>query len=224
MQQNIDRILGSTRGGQAGGGDRAETARLRPAGPGRVRPGGHPRGHRRQPGDGPRPLGRAGIVVDGDFGDLPPVLCAPVQINQVFFNLLLNAIQAIEATSRRERPDRVRTRSAGRGDVIVEVTDDGCGIPPEVLARIFDPFFTTKPVGAGTGLGLSIATGSWRTTGAASRWRAHPAGVPGSASPCPSRGREPETREPIPRRSNSPPPRPARRRGRSGPSSGRGRA
>ncbi|HEY4561988.1 MAG TPA: PAS domain S-box protein, partial [Thermoanaerobaculia bacterium] len=100
-------------------------------------------------------LGRTGIVVDRHFGDLPPVLCAPVQMNQLYFSLILNSIQAIEATSRGSGRIEIRTWAAG-GDVIAEVTDDGCGIPPEDLPRIFDPFFTTRPVGAGTGLGLSI--------------------------------------------------------------------
>jgi PAS domain S-box-containing protein len=100
-------------------------------------------------------LDRAGVVVDRQFGDLPPVFCAPVQMNQLFFSLILNSIQAIEATSRGSGRIEVRTRAAG-GAVIADVTDDGCGIPPEDLPRIFDPFFTTRPVGAGTGLGLSI--------------------------------------------------------------------
>ena len=103
-------------------------------------------------------LDRTGIVVDRDFGDLPPVLCAPVQMNQLFFSLILNSIQAIEATSRASGRIEIRTRVAG-GIVIVDVNDDGCGIPPEDLPRIFDPFFTTRPVGAGTGLGLSICHG-----------------------------------------------------------------
>ena len=103
-------------------------------------------------------LDRAGIVVDLDFGDLPPVLCAPVQMNQLFFSLIHNAIQAIELTSRGSGRIEFRTRTDG-GAVIVDLSDDGCGIPPEDLPRIFDPFFTTRPVGAGTGLGLSICHG-----------------------------------------------------------------
>ena len=79
-------------------------------------------------------------------------------MNQLFFSLILNAIQAIEATSRASGRIEIRTRVAG-GTVIADVTDDGCGIPPEDLPRIFDPFFTTRPVGAGTGLGLSICHG-----------------------------------------------------------------
>jgi signal transduction histidine kinase len=103
-------------------------------------------------------LSRCQIAVERDFGDLPLVSCAPAQLNQVFLNLLVNAIQAIEATAQRRGRIEIRTRAAG-GAVIVELTDDGCGIPAEILPRIFDPFFTTKPVGAGAGLGLSISHG-----------------------------------------------------------------
>jgi two-component system, NtrC family, sensor kinase len=83
---------------------------------------------------------------------LPPVLCAPQELRQVFLNLLVNAIDAVKGrghvtVSTRREPDAVS----------VEVRDDGCGIAPETLERIFDPFFTTKRVGEGTGLGLGIA-------------------------------------------------------------------
>ncbi|MGE5756722.1 MAG: ATP-binding protein, partial [Planctomycetaceae bacterium] len=103
-------------------------------------------------------LGRHHIVVEQQFGDLPLVICAPAQINQVFLNLLVNALQAIEATSKEGGRIEIRTRAAG-DEVIVEVADDGRGIPAELLPRIFDPFFTTKAVGEGTGLGLSISHG-----------------------------------------------------------------
>ena len=103
-------------------------------------------------------LGRCHIVVEQQFGDLPLVMCAPAQINQVFLNLLVNALQAIEATSKGGGRIEIRTRAAG-DEVIVEVADDGRGIPAELLPRIFDPFFTTKAVGEGTGLGLSISHG-----------------------------------------------------------------
>ena len=103
-------------------------------------------------------LGRRHIVVEQQFGDLPLVMCAPAQINQVFLNLLVNALQAIEATSKGGGRIEIRTRAAG-DEVIVEVADDGRGIPAELLPRIFDPFFTTKAVGEGTGLGLSISHG-----------------------------------------------------------------
>ena len=92
--------------------------------------------------------------VETRFGDIPPVSCSPSQINQVFLNLLTNAVQATaEGTGR----ITVTTRGDGPGRVAVEVADDGAGIAPEVLPRIFDPFFTTKAVGKGTGLGLAIS-------------------------------------------------------------------
>jgi two-component system NtrC family sensor kinase len=77
-------------------------------------------------------------------------------LNQVFLNLLMNGMQAIQATGRTAGEIRIKTRKA-EGEIIIDVADDGCGIPPEVLPRIFDPFFTTKPIGRGTGLGLSIS-------------------------------------------------------------------
>ena len=103
-------------------------------------------------------MGRHHIVVEQQFGDLPLVLCAPAQVNQVFLNLLVNALQAIEATSKGGGRIQIRTRAVG-DEVIAEVADDGCGIPADLLPRVFDPFFTTKPVGEGTGLGLSISHG-----------------------------------------------------------------
>lgn len=84
--------------------------------------------------------------------DLPPVRGYAVEINQVWMNLIDNAIDAapekghVSVTAILEGPD-----------VIVSVVDDGPGVPPEIRERIFDPFFTTKPVGEGTGLGLDIA-------------------------------------------------------------------
>ena len=93
------------------------------------------------------------VTVNKNFGEIPDITCASSQINQVFLNLVTNAVQAmpdergtLTLTSRRE----------GEG-VAVEVADDGAGIPPEVLSKIFDPFFTTKEIGKGTGLGLSIS-------------------------------------------------------------------
>jgi signal transduction histidine kinase len=91
-------------------------------------------------------------TVHRNFAPLPPVLCLPSQLNQVFMNLLVNAGQAIEAKG------NIQIDTAHDGThVWVDVRDDGCGIKPEVLGRIFEPFFTTKPVGKGTGLGLSVS-------------------------------------------------------------------
>ncbi|MHB1561246.1 MAG: GAF domain-containing protein [Isosphaeraceae bacterium] len=103
-------------------------------------------------------LNRRGIAVDELFGDVPPVSGSPAQLNQVFLNLLVNALQAIEETGRADGRIGIRTESTD-GEVVVEVADNGCGIAEKDLPHIFDPFFTTKEVGDGTGLGLSITHG-----------------------------------------------------------------
>lgn len=103
-------------------------------------------------------LNRRGIEVVQDAADLPEVVCTPASINQVFLNLMVNAMQAIETTGRSDGRIEIRTR-ARAGEVVVEIADNGCGIAPEHIARLFDPFYTTKPVGQGTGLGLSISHG-----------------------------------------------------------------
>jgi two-component system NtrC family sensor kinase len=86
-----------------------------------------------------------------ELGDVPLTRCRPQQINQVIMNLLVNAAQAIE----KQGEITVRTWHDD-SSVFLSVSDNGCGIPPEILNRIFEPFFTTKEVGKGTGLGLSI--------------------------------------------------------------------
>jgi two-component system, NtrC family, sensor kinase len=105
-------------------------------------------------------LKRRGIAVQVDYGPEPPKLvCIAPQISQVLLNLLMNAIQAIEAAP---RPEGGQIRiAAWREDAfqVIEVADNGAGIPPENLPHLFDPFFTTKPMGEGTGLGLSISHG-----------------------------------------------------------------
>jgi signal transduction histidine kinase len=83
------------------------------------------------------------------------VLGSEAKLGQVFLNLVVNAAQAIEPGNPEQNLVRIRAEQVG-DRVQVSVTDTGCGIPAEHVARIFDPFFTTKPVGAGTGLGLSI--------------------------------------------------------------------
>lgn len=109
---------------------------------------------------------RPGIQVVKDYQQLPNVECFPGQLNQVFMNILINAIDALEErdTQREiEECDRdpstitIRTYPAADGFVAVSIADNGGGIPESVKSRLFDPFFTTKPVGKGTGLGLSIS-------------------------------------------------------------------
>jgi len=102
------------------------------------------------------------VRLETDFRPLPPVPCHPGKINQVFLNLLANAMQACE------RGGQVTVRSRAESDgVVVEVQDNGVGIKPEHRARLFEPFFTTKPVGQGTGLGLSVSFGIIRDHGGA---------------------------------------------------------
>jgi PAS domain S-box-containing protein len=89
-----------------------------------------------------------------EYGSLPQIACFPQQLNQVFMNLLVNAAQAIETKG------TIRIKTYQRGtEVVVEISDDGVGIPKENLKHIFEPFFTTKEVGKGTGLGLSVVYG-----------------------------------------------------------------
>jgi signal transduction histidine kinase len=99
------------------------------------------------------------IEVVKDYGELPLVECYAGQMNQVFMNLLVNAIDAL--SDRRKQGDcpkiLIQTRHIEDQVVAIEISDNGIGIPPEMQSRIFDPFFTTKPIGEGTGLGLSIS-------------------------------------------------------------------
>ncbi|MEJ2659808.1 MAG: ATP-binding protein [Desulfobacteraceae bacterium] len=90
-------------------------------------------------------------TVNRSYGDIPQVLCNPGQLNQVFVNLLLNAVQAIDHQGEID----IVTRQEGEA-IVIEIADTGGGILPDQLDRIFEPFFTAKEVGKGTGLGLSI--------------------------------------------------------------------
>jgi len=94
------------------------------------------------------------IQATKDYGDLPPVECMPGQLNQVFMNLLTNAVDAIEG----EGEVAITTRVDG-DRVSIAIRDTGGGIPDDIRQRIFEPFYTTKEVGKGTGLGLSISYG-----------------------------------------------------------------
>lgn len=120
-----------------------------------------------------------GIQVIKNYGELPLVECYPSQLNQVFMNVLSNAIDALENCN----PDNQRitisttvqsktienqyspnntiqiekNQGSSPTHIIIQIADSGSGISPELQSQIFDPFFTTKPIGKGTGLGLSIS-------------------------------------------------------------------
>jgi CheY-like chemotaxis protein len=87
------------------------------------------------------------------------VLANEARLEQVVVNLLLNAAQAMSEDAAEKNVVRVTVRQDGERRAVLEVSDNGAGIPADVLPRVFDPFFTTKPVGVGTGLGLSICHG-----------------------------------------------------------------
>ncbi len=106
------------------------------------------------------------IEVIKDYGSLPPVECYPGQLNQVFMNLLANAIDTIEEDraqrtfqENNDRPSQITIQTSVLDNQWVEISiaDNGKGIPQQIQNRIFDPFFTTKEVGKGTGMGLSIS-------------------------------------------------------------------
>jgi signal transduction histidine kinase len=112
-------------------------------------------------------LALSSIKLETEFADdLPAVEGDPHQLQQVFLNLVLNAEQAIlgSGVGGRRTGDCIRVSTATRREadqiwVVAHVTDNGPGIPVDVLPRIFEPFFTTKRVGEGTGLGLSVSYG-----------------------------------------------------------------
>jgi signal transduction histidine kinase/HAMP domain-containing protein len=161
IKQNLGKLLDSTRHGVRRVADIVHNLR------------GFARGDRGSAGPGPVDvqesisaalemirgrLERRGIVLDRRVGSVPAVAASSTQLNQVFLNLLVNAMQAIDAAGRGD--GRIIIETSRRDDeVLVEIRDDGCGMTPDVLAQIFDPFFTTKSAGDGTGLGLSISHG-----------------------------------------------------------------
>jgi signal transduction histidine kinase len=115
---------------------------------------------------------RPAIEVIKEYGNLPPVECYPGQLNQVFINILANAIDALEeeidvclvgeeGTSCKAASLTpkiwIRTEVHEGSFVVIRIADNGPGITAEVQQRLFEPMFTTKPVGKGTGLGLSIS-------------------------------------------------------------------
>ncbi|MGB0525913.1 MAG: sensor histidine kinase [Flammeovirgaceae bacterium] len=98
---------------------------------------------------------RDGIKVEKEYDTrLEPIQCYPGQLNQVYMNILSNAIQAMDGKG----SIKIKTRLEGE-QIIISFKDDGPGIPEEMQQKIFDPFYTTKEIGKGTGLGLSITYG-----------------------------------------------------------------
>lgn len=106
------------------------------------------------------------ILVIKEYGDLPFVECYPGQLNQVFMNIINNAIDAIENLNSKlsiaEIPVNqgkitIRTELSSDNYLLVEIADNGSGMTEKVKHNLFDPFFTTKPIGQGVGLGLSTS-------------------------------------------------------------------
>jgi two-component system NtrC family sensor kinase len=110
-----------------------------------------------------------GITIAKHYGDLPRVQCYPGKLNQVFMNILSNAIDALEtamgvedwetadSTHTLENPSITIETAVADGNIVIRISDNGPGIPADIMQKLFDPFFTTKPMGKGTGLGLSIS-------------------------------------------------------------------
>ncbi|HYB12078.1 MAG TPA: PAS domain-containing protein, partial [Myxococcota bacterium] len=116
------------------------------------------------------------VVLRKDYEELPRIRCYPMQLKQVFMNLLVNAFQAIQervGSSGETGEIHLETRRRP-GGIAVVVSDSGIGIPPENLPRIFDPFFTTKEVGIGMGLGLSTSFSIVQRHGGALRVESQP--------------------------------------------------
>lgn len=108
--------------------------------------------------------GQPSIELIKEYGDLPAVECYAGALNQVFMNILSNAIDALEKVSV-EKPQsetapakiRIRTTALETGWVEISISDNGPGMTPAVIDQVFNPFFTTKPIGKGTGIGMSIS-------------------------------------------------------------------
>ncbi|HEY9596825.1 MAG TPA: ATP-binding protein, partial [Cyanophyceae cyanobacterium] len=94
---------------------------------------------------------KKGVELIRNYTDLPAVLCYPDELNQVWTNLIHNALQAMDYQGTLTLDVRAVDQQAK-----ISITDSGCGIPVEIQSKIFDPFFTTKPAGEGSGLGLDI--------------------------------------------------------------------
>lgn len=104
-------------------------------------------------------INASNIKVDKDYQDnIPQIECYPGKLNQVFLNIISNAIYAVNQIHKNDGNGIIRISVKAENDhVIIEMGDNGCGIDKNNLTKVFDPFFTTKDVGEGTGLGMSIA-------------------------------------------------------------------
>ena len=108
---------------------------------------------------------RPQIHVVKQYGLLPLINCYPGLMNQVFMNILSNAIDALEERYICETLEQIEANPSTISictkiddyRITIQISDNGCGIPEKFIQQIFDPFYTTKPVGKGTGLGLSIS-------------------------------------------------------------------
>jgi len=113
--------------------------------------------------------GRKGVEIDNQIpGNLPPVTANPDEMQQVFINLFMNALDAMPDGGRLEITASVSENDAKAGSrdfLTVNIKDNGTGIPPHIQEQIYEPFFTTKGEGKGTGLGLSICSGLIRSHG-----------------------------------------------------------
>ncbi len=107
-----------------------------------------------------------GIEILKEYGNLPLVECYAGQLNQVFMNILTNAIDALEERDKQHTQNeiqqspsviQIRTEIIDKNNIAIKIADNGLGIPEKIKQRIFDPFFTTKPIGKGTGMGMSIS-------------------------------------------------------------------
>ena len=108
-----------------------------------------------------RQANRPEVLVKKYFGDLPQVECLSSQMNQVFMNIITNALDAIDARWQQSpgnwHPEMILRSELQSEAIHIQIMNNGLPIPPEIQGRIFDPFFTTKPIGQGMGLGLSVS-------------------------------------------------------------------
>ncbi|AFY99816.1 sensor histidine kinase [Calothrix sp. PCC 6303] len=109
---------------------------------------------------------RGEIKVIKDYNSLPLIECYPAQLNQVFMNILANAIDALEDYDTQRDQDEIKkhpsqikitTDVINDNEIVIYILDNGAGIPADIMNQLFNPFFSTKPIGKGTGLGLSIS-------------------------------------------------------------------